>query len=123
MQLVPYLGEMVVSSSESTCWTMIRAAAAGSATDREELARRYLGVVRAYLAARWRGTVLRDDRDDATQAVFVECFRQGGALEAAGTGRVPRFPRVSLRSHPQRCPPHRESPLTGCRLVARNRRR
>ncbi len=78
-------------TSESTCWTMIRAAAAGSAADRDELARRYLGVVRTYLASRWRGTLLRDDLDDATQEVFVECFRTGGVLEAAGTGRVPRF--------------------------------
>jgi hypothetical protein len=37
-----------MSTSESTCWTVIRAGAAGSARDREELARRYLGVVRAY---------------------------------------------------------------------------
>ena len=78
-------------TSESTCWTMIRAAAAGSPAEREELARRYLGVVRAYLAARWRGTSLRDELDDATQAVFVECFRQGGVLDAAGSGRVPGF--------------------------------
>jgi len=78
-------------SSESTCWTVIRAAAAGSSTDREELARRYLGVVRAYLAARWGGSALREDLDDAAQEVFVECFRQGGALEAAGAGRVPSF--------------------------------
>jgi DNA-directed RNA polymerase specialized sigma24 family protein len=80
-----------VPTSESTCWTVIRAAAAGSPADREVLARRYLGVVRAYLAARWRGSALRDDLDDATQEVFVECFRQGGALEAAGAGRVPGF--------------------------------
>jgi DNA-directed RNA polymerase specialized sigma24 family protein len=78
-------------TSESTCWTVIRAAAAGSPTDREELARRYLGVIRAYLAARWRGSALRDDLDDAAQEVFVECFRQGGVLEAAGAGRVPGF--------------------------------
>jgi DNA-directed RNA polymerase specialized sigma24 family protein len=70
---------------------MIRAAAAGSAADRAELASRYVDVFRAYLAARWRGTVLRDDLDDATQEVFVECFRLGGVLEAAGTGRVPHF--------------------------------
>src|SRR5262245_64111856 len=76
---------------ESTCWTVIRAAAAGSPADRDELGRRYLGVVRAYLAARWRGSALRDDLDDATQEVFVECFRQGGAVEAAGAGRVPDF--------------------------------
>jgi len=70
---------------------MIRAAAAGSPVEREELARRYLGIVRAYLAARWRGTSLREELDDATQAVFVECFRQGGVLDVAGTGRVPGF--------------------------------
>jgi RNA polymerase sigma-70 factor (ECF subfamily) len=80
-----------VSTSESTCWTVIRAAAAGSAADREELARRYLGTVRAYLAARWRGSALRDELDDATQEVFVECFRGGGAVEATGAGRVPVF--------------------------------
>src|SRR6516162_994703 len=80
-----------MSTSESTCWTVIRAAAAGSLADRDELARRYLGVVRAYLAARWRGAGLRHDLDDAVQEVFVECFRQGGALEAAGAGRIPGF--------------------------------
>src|SRR5215471_8119689 len=78
-------------SPESTCWTVIRAAAAGSPTDREELARRYLSVVRACLAARWRGSPLLAERDDAVQEVFVECFRRGGALEAAGAGRVPSF--------------------------------
>jgi RNA polymerase sigma factor (sigma-70 family) len=80
-----------MSTQESTSWTVIRAAAEGSPADREELARRYLTVVRAYLAARWRGSDLRFDLDDAVQEVFVECFRQGGALEAAGTGRVPSF--------------------------------
>jgi RNA polymerase sigma-70 factor (ECF subfamily) len=80
-----------MATPESTCWTVVRAAAAGSPADRDELARRYLGVVRAYLAARWRGSSLRPDLDDAVQEVFVECFRQGGALEAAGAGRVPSF--------------------------------
>ena len=80
-----------MSTSGSTCWTIIRAAAAGSSSDREELARRYLGTVRAYLAARWRDSPLLDQVDDATQEVFVECFRDGGAIEAAGTGRVPEF--------------------------------
>jgi RNA polymerase sigma-70 factor (ECF subfamily) len=78
-------------TSESTCWTVIRAAAAGSPADREVLAHRYLAIVRSYLGARWRGSALRDDLDDAVQEVFVECFRQGGALEAAGDGRVPSF--------------------------------
>src|SRR5262245_18464723 len=59
-----------MSTPESTCWTVIRGAAAGRPSDREELARRYLGVVRAYLAARWGGSALRDDLDDAAQEVF-----------------------------------------------------
>lgn len=76
---------------ESTCWTVIRAAAAGSPADRQELARRYLGVVRAYLVARWGGSAVLGELGDAVQEVFVECFRRGGALEAAGAGRVPSF--------------------------------
>jgi hypothetical protein len=81
--------ETTLAVPESTCWTVIRAAAAGSPVDRDELARRYVGF-RAYLAARWRGPGLRPDLE-AVQEVFVECFRQGGALEAAGAGRVPNF--------------------------------
>jgi len=80
-----------MSDAESTCWTVIQAAAAGSREDREQLARRYLGVVRAYLGARWRASDLQADLDDAAQEVFVECFRAGGALEAVGRGRVPSF--------------------------------
>jgi len=76
---------------DSTCWTVIRAAAAGSPADREELARRYIGVVRAYLAARWRGAAVGGELDDAVQEVFVECFRRGGALEAVADDRVPGF--------------------------------
>jgi RNA polymerase sigma-70 factor (ECF subfamily) len=82
---------MPLSESTSTCWTVIRAAAAGSRAGRDELGRRYLGVVRAYLSARWRGSALRYELDDATQEVFVECFRQGGAVEVAGAGRVHGF--------------------------------
>jgi hypothetical protein len=39
--------ELTSPASEATCWTVIRAAAAGSRADRDELARRYFGVVRA----------------------------------------------------------------------------
>ena len=80
-----------MSIPETTCWTLIHAAAAGSRADRDEIVRRYLGVVRAYLADRWRGSALRNDLDDAVQDVFVECFRRDGVLEAAGAGRVPSF--------------------------------
>jgi len=73
----------ILRKPESTCWTVIRNAAAGNPADRDELGRRYLGVVRAYLASRWRGLELRADLDDAVQDVFVECFRDGGLLERA----------------------------------------
>lgn len=75
----------------STCWTIIHAAAAGSSGDREEFAQRYFWVVKAYLADRWRGSTLLGDLGDAVQEVFVECFRPGGVLEAAGAGRVSSF--------------------------------
>lgn len=76
---------------ESTCWTVIQAAAAGSAGDREEFARRYDPIVRAYLASRWRSSPCRHDLDDAVQEVFLECFKQGGVLERADPGRGTGF--------------------------------
>jgi hypothetical protein len=63
-----------MAASESTCWTVIRAGSAGSPADRDELGRRYLGVVQAYLSARWRASTLRKNLDDATQEVFINCF-------------------------------------------------
>jgi RNA polymerase sigma factor (sigma-70 family) len=48
--------------------------------DRDEFVRRYAEVVRAYLGARWRESPLQDDIDDAAQDVFLECFRENGAL-------------------------------------------
>jgi RNA polymerase sigma factor (sigma-70 family) len=74
-----------MTSPDATCWTMIRAAAVGDPAARERFARVYLPVVKAYLAARWRGAPR--DRDDAVQDVFVECFRAGGLLEKADPDR------------------------------------
>jgi RNA polymerase sigma factor (sigma-70 family) len=75
----------------STCWTVIRGAAEGRSADREEFARRYLPVVRDYLRARWRGSGWGNEVDDATQVVFLACFRDGGALEKADPGRGREF--------------------------------
>jgi len=75
----------VPDSSQTTCWTVVRGAAAGNANDREQFARRYLPAVRSYLAARWRRGPLANDIDDATQEVFYECFR--GALARADESR------------------------------------
>ncbi|HVS37754.1 MAG TPA: sigma-70 family RNA polymerase sigma factor [Gemmataceae bacterium] len=76
-----------MATPESTCWTVIRAAAAGGAAERDAFARRYEPVVRAYLASRWRGSPHLRDLDDAVQEVFVECFKPAGALDRADLGR------------------------------------
>jgi RNA polymerase sigma-70 factor (ECF subfamily) len=43
-------------------------------------AERYMPVVRTYLEERWRNTPLQDEVEDAVQDVFIECFREEGAL-------------------------------------------
>ena len=73
--------------SDTTCWTVIKGAAEGRGQDREEFARLYLPTARAYLCARWRGTGLTDAVDDTVQEVFVDCFREGGALGRADPER------------------------------------
>jgi RNA polymerase sigma-70 factor (ECF subfamily) len=48
-------------------------------------------VVRAYLAARWRGSKLLRELDDTVQDVFIECLRDGGLLERARADRPGGF--------------------------------
>jgi len=74
-----------VGESTATAWTVVLGAAAGRAEDRETFARRYMPVARAYLAARWHATPLAGEIDDAAQDVFIDCFKDDGAL-----GRVDR---------------------------------
>lgn len=71
---------MVTANGDSTRWTVILGAAAGQPREQELFARRYGSVVRAYLGARWRGAPLVSELDDAAQEVFVDCFKQDGAL-------------------------------------------
>jgi RNA polymerase sigma factor (sigma-70 family) len=80
-----------MAQAESTCWTLIDAAAAGSAGQRAEFARRYGRVVRDYLASRWRTSPCQTELDDAVQETFVECFKQGGVLERAARDRPGGF--------------------------------
>jgi RNA polymerase sigma-70 factor (ECF subfamily) len=80
-----------MSQSDSTCWTVLRDAAAGDGAARAEFAARYAPMVRAYFAARWRHGTLVQDLDDAVQEVFVECLRQGGVLQRADAGRPGGF--------------------------------
>jgi RNA polymerase sigma factor (sigma-70 family) len=78
-------------SAESTCWTVLREAAAGVGAARDEFAAFYAPLVRAYLAARWRSSPRLQDLDDAVQEVFVECLRAGGALDKADADRPGGF--------------------------------
>jgi RNA polymerase sigma-70 factor (ECF subfamily) len=69
---------------------VIQRAAAGSAPDRDAFVRHYGPVIRAYLRSRWRHTPMFDDVDDAAQQVYIDCFKENGALTRAdperGTG-------------------------------------
>jgi len=77
-----------VSTPHTTCWTIIRGAAAGDAAQRQEFAKRYAEPIAAYLRARWQSSLLAQDVDDAVQEVFVECCRENGALERASESKT-----------------------------------
>ena len=80
-----------MDDAPSSCWTTIELAACGAPEHRQAFAHKYQPAIRAYLAARWRGTPLMAAIDDATQAVFVECLKEGGVLEKADPERVGGF--------------------------------
>ena len=80
-----------MTSGESTCWTVVRGAAAGDAAQCAEFVRRYEPVVRAYLGARWRGGPLAQETDDAAQEVFLDCLAPGGAVARADPARPGGF--------------------------------
>jgi len=80
-----------MSEHDETCWSIVRGAAAGGADDRREFARTYLPIVRAYLGARWHGTGYVGHLEDAVQDVFVDCFRESGALQRVDPERGTRF--------------------------------
>ncbi len=81
----------LMGTTETTCWTLIHAAGDGEEQQRDEFARRYDPAIRGYLAARWRNSLLLNDIDDVVQDTFVECFRQGGALERTDQQRSGGF--------------------------------
>lgn len=62
---------------------MISSAARGDAEQRTAFVRRYGPAIRAYLAARWRGSPLAQEVEDAVQVVFLECIKEGGVLSRA----------------------------------------
>lgn len=80
-----------MSHSESTCWTLIEGAARGRPEDREDLARRYAVLIQAALKARWAGSPILGEVNDASQEVFLELFRDGGALHRVRLDRDGSF--------------------------------
>jgi RNA polymerase sigma factor (sigma-70 family) len=80
-----------VEGGESTRWTVILGAAEGRALDRSEFARRYSHAIRAYLGTRWKASPLGSELDDAAQEVFVECFKENGALARVDPDRPGGF--------------------------------
>jgi len=80
-----------MGQQESTCWTLVRGAAAGNLADRDEFARRYAPVIQAYVAARWRLPVQDERVTEAVQEVFLQCFKEGGALEKVDDSRAGGF--------------------------------
>lgn len=78
---------MADPSPDNLSWSTISRAAAGDRTARSMFGRTYLPVVRSFLEARWRGTTLAREVEDAVQDVFVECLRDNGVLARAEPGR------------------------------------
>jgi len=68
-----------------TVWAEIDRARRGDPGAKSQFAHRYQPAVRAYLLARWRGTPLLGDVDDALQEVFVDFL--SGALDRADPDR------------------------------------
>ena len=83
-----------MTPADATCWTLIRAAAAGDGAARDRFARLYESIARTYFAARWQRSSLLASLDDAVQDVFVECFKDNGVL-----GRVSEAPQVGFRAY------------------------
>ncbi len=81
----------VMNDPLSTAWTIIADAAAGKTSAREEFASKYLPTVRSYLGARWSGSALSQQVDDAAQDVFIECFRADGPLDRVSESKTKSF--------------------------------
>jgi RNA polymerase sigma-70 factor (ECF subfamily) len=78
---------LLAEADGETCWSLVGRAAAGDPPSCSRFGRTYLPLIRGFLAQRWRGTKLVEEVDDATQDVFVECFRPDGPLTHADAAK------------------------------------
>lgn len=76
---------------DNTRWSVIQDAAGGNSEARAEFVRLYEPAIKAYFGARWNHGAGSGEVDDAVQEVFVECFRDRGALANADPGRANGF--------------------------------
>lgn len=72
---------------DTTHWSVVLGAAEGQAEARDEFCRTYGRVVRAYLCARWRLPGQHENVEEGVQEVFVECFKERGALSRVDPAR------------------------------------
>jgi RNA polymerase sigma-70 factor (ECF subfamily) len=70
---------------------LIDAAAVMDRDAREVFARRYIGLIRTYLSARWCNSSYIRHLEDAVQEVFLVCFGDRGPLETADRSRKNGF--------------------------------
>ena len=80
-----------MSESNLTCWTMVEGAARGDAGARAWFAAEYGPLIARYLSVRWAGTRRMQEIEDASQEVFLECYRDGGVLARADRDRGASF--------------------------------
>ncbi|KAA3612930.1 MAG: sigma-70 family RNA polymerase sigma factor [Planctomycetota bacterium] len=80
-----------MSRERETCWTLIQAAGGGDREACRFFAETYAGVIRNYLGSRWQRGVHASRLEDAVQDVFLDCFRQGGALTRLQRGKGGSF--------------------------------
>jgi DNA-directed RNA polymerase specialized sigma24 family protein len=76
-----------MSSSDSTSWTLILAAASRAPAEQARFTERYAPVIEAYLVSRLGVPSEHEDVREAIQEVFLQCFKQGGALQGVDPAR------------------------------------
>ncbi len=72
---------------DTTHWSVVLGAAEGDDVARESFCRTYGRIIRAYLCARWRVRFDHDQVSEGVQEVFLECFKDRGALERVDPAR------------------------------------
>lgn len=70
-----------------TSWTLIETARRGDEAARRQFVVEYGPALRAYLRARWTRPPLVEEIEDALQEVWIDCLREGGAIQRVDASR------------------------------------